>query len=254
MPDTVNKTPEQVEADRQAQAVADELVRLRALAQKFSPLEGIAEELDADPSKIYALRAALAGGSPQGNTQQSPAPSSPQLTQEQIDELNRQATEKPAEFMYRAAQLVADQKIAQFLEQAKPVLEAAGDNSVEWFKSKKAGTDKLFKQIEPLFDKQMRDIDRRALLGATPEQRQRALELRWQAASAEVFRAAMVANTPKDPPPNLGDSRGGGGGSSNAKKSSAFERDPELARLASVSGLTADEIADIEKAIAEENE
>jgi hypothetical protein len=241
------------EVDPEVAAAAAELAELRALRTKYKPLEGIAEELESDPSKIYRLRAALEGrygddnaynNRPQQNNQPPP------LTPEQLAELNRQFYENPAGFAAQIAQEAARRQMNDFANQAGPVVETTADLFIETFKNGKAGEDSLYKQILPEFNKQIHDINRRSFLAKSAAERQRDLDLRWQSAAAAVFRKAASVKE-REEAVNIGK---GGGSSAPAKKATVFSKDPLVGGLAAQLGLTEEEMADIQSSIDEENE
>lgn len=234
------ETPAPTDQDN---AVAEELVRLRGLSQKFAPLEGIADALDEDPSKIFAIRAALEGRAPAAAPVVQPAQQ--QLTPDQIQALRNKFDENPLETSAAIGQAAAAAEIAKFFNDAKPYIEATTDNFVELFKNRKAAADKLFKQIEPLFNKELQDVNKGTLLSLPVAERARMLELRWDSASAKVFRKAMESAAAATPP-NLG---GGSGSSGTAKPKSIFEKDMGVAALAAKLGLTEDEMKAIDTEI-----
>jgi len=240
------------EVDPEVAAAAAELAELRALRAKYKPLEGIAEELETDPSKIYRLRAALEGRYGDDNAysnrpqQQQPAP----LTPEQLAELNRQFYENPAGLTAQIAQEAARRQMNDFANQAGPVVETTADLFIETFKNGKAGEDSLYKQILPEFNKQIHDINRRNFLAKSAAERQRDLELRWQSAAAAVFRKAAAVKE-REEATNIGK---GGGSAAPAKKATVFSKDPLVGGLAAQLGLTEEEMAEIQSSIDEENE
>ena len=245
---------DETQVDPQVAAAAQELAELRAMRNKYKPLEGIADELESDPSKIYKLRAALEGryGSdddyqrrPQQQQQQA------RLTAEQLAELNRQFYENPAGFAAQIAQEASRRQIEAFANQAGPVVETTADLFIETFKNGKASEDSLYKQILPEFNKQISDINRRSLLGKTPAERQRDLDLRWQSAAAAVFRKAAAIKE-RDEATNIG--KGGGSGATPPKKATVFSKDALVGGLAAQLGLTQEEMDDIQRSIDEENE
>jgi hypothetical protein len=230
----------------------EELTRLRALASQFQPLESIREALDANPEKIYALQAAL-----RGETQQAPQrpvqEQNRQLSPEEIRELNARALSNPAEFMAAVAQQAVNNGLARLGQEATPYMTTTAELFIETFKNGKS-SDPLYKQIVPHFEKELRDINKQTLLSMAEGERRRALELRWQSASAAVFRKAAEG---KQSPQNLGGGSGGGGGSAPQKKQTAFERDPGVAaltqRLIDQGLLSKEDIDNSEREIEEEN-
>lgn len=239
------KTAEELEADRKAleaqnrdddedspaAKAAAEFDRLRKQADRMARFQDIADELDADPRRIYDVRAAL-----EGRPLTSPAPATQQnLTADQLEALDEQARSKPAQFAAAAADLAARQQLDTFYKNAMaPIIEASGEGLVDSFKAKK-GKDPLYEQIAEQFDKEMSDVDRAALLRAPKKVRDREMALRWDAADAKVLRGAMAESKRKehDTARNLGSSSGRG---TSSKRTTRLAENPDLLRLARATG------------------
>jgi len=223
-------------------AAADEFARLKAMADRLRPLQDVADELDADPSKIYAVRAALQGRGPQPAV--APPQPLPTLSADQLAQLDEQFRERPAQLTAQAAQLAARQELDAFYRSVvEPLREASGESLIDNYKAQKAG-DPLFKQISAQFDKEIADLDRKALLGAPLAERRRQLDLRYRAATATVLKQAMDESAAKqrDTAPTLGS----GGGSAPSKSRSKLAQNPDLVRLALATGaISKEDLEDI---------
>ncbi len=217
------------EDDQVAQAAAAlnaEMEELRTKAKRLDALGDIPDKLEADPSKIYNLRAALEGrfeDPDRGHQRQQPPP---QLTPEQIAELNQQFWNNPAQMTAEIARQAAAAQIGQAAQQFTPYTSATGDLFIDNFKSRKS-SDPLYKTILPVFETQIRDINRTALLQMNEGARQRELTLRWDAAAAQVYRKA-AETAEREKPPNMGTSGGGGG---QTPPQTVFDKDPKTAAL-----------------------
>jgi len=241
---------DEVQDTTQTQAQPDiskeEIERLKAVAARFGPLSSIADALEQDPSRIYAIQAALEGRVPQAAPQSSQQQSAPQLTPQQMEELDNQMRMKPAETIAALTRIAMDQARREVMADAQPLLGTTADLVVQNFKGRKAAEDPLYRQILPLFDAELRDVGLPTLIQMDPATRMRTLELRWNSAAATVFRKAAVSKQ-ADPPPNAG---GSGGGTTPPKKGSMAN--PFLAALAAASGLSEEQMAQIDKELEEE--
>jgi hypothetical protein len=239
-----DKSAEELEAERKAkeeqdndhdvaEAAHQEFERLKAEAARMRPFHDIASELEANPSKYLAVRAALEGRFP-GAAETQPQPQyQPQLTEEQKQRLNEEFQLRPAEMTAAAAQLVARQEQEAFYRKMVPVIEAAGEGLVESFRAKKS-KDPLYDQVSEQFEKEMGDVNREALLRAPAKIRQREMDLRWNAAKAKVLDEAMLEAAKKvhDRPRAMG----GGGGSTPSPLKTKLDSNPDLVRLARATG------------------
>lgn len=232
----------------------EELARLREQALKFQPLQSFADALETDPSKIYALQAAMRGDGPPQQQQYQPPPQNAPLTEEQIRELNARALQDPARFMAEVAQQAVRNGLSEFAGSASPYITTTAELFIETYKNSKA-SNPLYKQILPAFEKELRDINKQTLLSMAEGERRRALELRWASAEAAVYRKAAESGGSK--PSNLG-SGGSGGSSTPAKKPSVFERDAGVnaltQRLIDQGLLTEADVTASQNEIDEENE
>lgn len=251
--DTANNPPQPPPNQAQPDLDQAELARLRELATKFAPLAGIAEALEADPSKYFAVEAALRGQQlTQPQTQNQPQRQ--QLTPEQLAEVDARFQASPTQTSYDIAKIAAREVQQEILQQANPLMGATGDLMIDSFKNGKSGSDPLYKQILPLFERQLGDINRQSLIGMSAGDRSRALELRWSAAKSQVYDKA-AAQKQNDPPPHIG---GGGGAPIQTKPKTAIERDDTVsgltAHLKAMGLLTDDDISNVEKEIEAENQ
>jgi hypothetical protein len=240
------------EDDQVAQAAAAlnaEMEALREKAKRFDALGDIPDRLEADPSKIYNLRAALEGRVDDPNQVHQRQQPPPQLTQEQINELNQQFWQNPAQMAAEIARQAAANQIGQAAQQFTPYTSATGDLFIDNFKSRKS-SDPLFKTILPVFEQQIRDVNRTALLQMNEGARNRELNLRWDAAAAQVYRKA-AESAEREKAPNMG---GGSGTGAPTPPQTVFDKDPKTAALFNKfkgQGLLSDEdmaaiLADIE--------
>jgi hypothetical protein len=128
------------------------------------------------------------------------------LTPEQRAQLDLQIAANPTAAMMNLAEMMTNERMEEFAQHANPYMQTSGDLFVENFITQKSGQDVMFSKIEPIFRKELSDIDVRALLQLPANQRQRQLNLRWDAAAAGLYRKA-AASAPKPEPPQMG---GGG--------------------------------------------
>lgn len=212
-----------------AELATAEIERYKRENARYAGLADIVSELEADPSKIFNLRAALQGGQAPANTQQQVQP---QLTQEQKQALDDAFRDRPAEMTALAGRTAAQEEMQRaYREMLAPVMEASGESVVENYKNKHRG-DPLFSKVERAFDTEMSDVDRVALLRAPAKVRAREMDLRYRAATEKVLREAMVEgeNRQHDTARNLGSGQGG-----NSKRSK-LNNNPDLVRLALATG------------------
>jgi hypothetical protein len=176
-----------------------EIERLKAEAAAYKPLDDIRQALEEDPAKYFAVREALSGNF----RQQQQAPAQQGMTQAQIDQLNEQAREKPAETFAAIASLIAKQQLGDFVTSLTPAFETAADNMIETFKNRKAADDPYYKQVLPFFEKELRDLRLTDAMNMPAATRRRNLELRWDAAANAAFRKA-AASSSGGAAPNMG--------------------------------------------------
>jgi hypothetical protein len=187
-----------------------------------------------------------------GNTRRKPEPTPQprkatlkeqlaQLTPEQRAALDLQIQANPTGTMFELASMIADEKMQHFAQQANPFMQQTGDLFVDQYITRKSASEPMFTKIEPLFRQELDDVDLRELLTLPAHQRERQLNLRWQAAEAKVYRKA-ASEAPRPDPPVIsgGGYRGSGAAGPKPKRAEgAVFADPNLARDPGLSALVA---------------
>jgi hypothetical protein len=205
-----------------------EIQRLKALADSYAPLEGIRTQLEADPGKYFAVQAALSGSGQSAQTAQTQQQQAAPLSAEQLESMKQEFFQNPVQMAARIADVARQQALAEFANEAAPIISMNADMLVDNFKQRKASEDPMYKTIAPIFDREMGDINRTALLRQSSTERARALELRWNSAAAQAYRSAAEIRS-REQAQNLGG--GTGGGDQGRKAKSIFEKDPAVMGL-----------------------
>jgi hypothetical protein len=202
--DQLDEGGEEQLTDEQKQA--KELEDARARLRKFEAFAPFVEKLEADPTKIFDVRAALDGKSQQQPAQpQQPAQQpNPQLNQAQLKELNEKlkaaALDPDADFLGFVAGIsgeISKAQLAEFQKNTQPYLESAAEAFIDRFKTRwEKGVDdpELFKRAEKIFDEDLAKVNPQDLLGLDPARRDYELSLRRDAAIGRVMSSGYTVN------------------------------------------------------------
>lgn len=232
-----------------------EIARLKALADSYAPYESIKNSLEQDPGKYFAVQAALTGQQQQA-TQAQPHQQEAPMTAEQLENLKQEFFANPVGMAAKIADIARQQALQEFASEAAPIMSTQADMFIDNFKSRKAAEDPMFKTIAPLFDREMGDVNRTALLRQSSTERQRVLQLRWDAAAAAAYRSAAEKRD-REQAQSLGDGSGSGAGGAGRKAKSVFEKDPAVfgltQRLIDQGLLTEKDLEDAESEMEYEN-
>lgn len=225
----------------------ERIAALEAENAKFAAFKPLLEQLDEDPSKIYDMRAALAGRAPAGDKPVEPAQE--QLNPEQLKNLNTQITDailegRGLDAIAAVSDKIAENRMAALQRETEPLVAMQADAFVDAFRSRKEKSTPagLYAAVESEFERECSDLDRRALMREKPEARARELDRRWNAAAGSVLLKKVKSSSAHVGSAGLGGSGMGSGG--RAPDSPIGERERRVMERA---GMSAAEINDFAK-------
>lgn len=173
-----------------------------------------------------------------------------QLPPEQRAELEARIAANPLQASIEIARAMAAESIADFQEQAGGVISTTGSLVVDSFMRRKADSDDWYKQIAPVFQQQLGNLNMAAVAQMSQADRDAMFDLRWQAAAGTVFRKAAASPAPRPDPPSMGGGSNGGSSARAAAKPPIYEADDGLRELTArwkAKGLMSDDdLKDIE--------
>jgi len=180
---------------------------------------------------------------------------------EQKQKFDLEVSANPGKAAIAIAEAMATEQIQGMVSQATPYMHTSGELFIENFISQKSGQDRMFSKVEPMFRKELADVDVTYLLGLPAQQRIRQLNLRWDSAASQVYRAAAASIKPDPPIIGAGGGRGGPGGKPTKAVGAIFsdaqlENEPAIRdlviRLKSQDLLSDDDIANVEETYKDE--
>lgn len=184
--------------------------------EKYQAFRPFIDALEADPSKVYDIRAALSQGARNTDSNRPPAeappaPPSPERLRELNDRLKSAALDPDADFLGMVAGIsseIADAKVSQFRKDAEPYTKAVGEGYIERFKQtwKEDENPSIYKEASRVFSDELSRLDYSQLAQMSIQQREYELGLRRDAALGRILRSKV--KRPSQSTANAG--RGGG--------------------------------------------
>jgi hypothetical protein len=177
------------------------------------------------------------------------------FTPEQRQEFESRFLANPTGAAIELMELAGREQIAEIEERSQPLISSTGSLLVDSFMSRKANSDRYYRQIAPIFSANTANLNKGALVGLSEGDRTRQLDIMWEAAAAKMFRDA--AGKPPTTVARAPVAVGGRGGAPAASKSgktlapgSVYGKGDDLQRLVETmkkrGTLTDDDLIDLE--------
>jgi hypothetical protein len=173
------------------------------------------------------------------------------LSPEQRQQIEAAIAQNPLAGSLEIAEMIAREQTQEIMAQARPLIEMSGDSFIENFIAQQVG-DPLYRQVSPLFRKSLAHYDRAGMVNRAAAERVADLQMRWDAAAAQVYRSAATSGVrPNAQPPVLpSGSAVGAPAPASPRGRSVIDADPGLqelvARLKGKGLLSDADITDVE--------